>query len=61
MIIKKKKGYNYDPNTWNGKILIDPRFTKRKILGNKYPNIWNYKFLANKNLVKKKIEEILKS
>jgi hypothetical protein len=32
MIVKKKKGWNFDPNTWDGKFIIDKRLTKRKIL-----------------------------
>jgi hypothetical protein len=31
MIIKKPKGYNYDPNTYNGKFLVHPKLTKKKI------------------------------
>jgi len=31
MIIKKKKGWNTDPNTFNGKFLVHPKLTKKKI------------------------------
>ena len=31
MIVKKRKGWNFDPNTWNGKFIIDKKLTKKKI------------------------------
>ena len=31
MIIRKKKEWNRDPNTWNGKFLVDLKLTKKKI------------------------------
>jgi len=31
MIIKKKKGWNFDPNTYNGKFLVHPKLSKKKI------------------------------
>jgi len=31
MIIKKRKGWNFDPNTYNGKFLINKNLTKKKI------------------------------
>jgi len=31
MIIKKKKGWNFDPNTYNGKFYIPCKIDKKKI------------------------------
>ena len=31
MIVKKRKGWNRDPNTYNGKFLVHPKLTKKKI------------------------------
>jgi len=31
MIVKKRKEWNRDPNTWSGRFLVDPRLTKKKI------------------------------
>jgi len=31
MIIKKKKGWNFDPNTWNYKFYIPYKIDKKKI------------------------------
>jgi len=32
MIIKKRKGWNFDPNTYNGKFYIPYKIDKKKIL-----------------------------
>ena len=32
MIVKKRKGWNFDPNTWNGKFYIPYKIDKEKIL-----------------------------
>jgi len=32
MIVRKKKEYNKDPNTYNGKFLVHPKLIKKKIL-----------------------------
>ena len=32
MIVKKRKGWNFDPNTWNGKFYIPYKIDKKKIL-----------------------------
>jgi len=51
MIVKKRKEWNRDPNTWDGKFYIH------------YKNPWNGKFFIpckiDKKIDKKKIEEIL--
>jgi len=31
MIVKKRKEWNRDPNTWDGKFLVDKNLTKEKI------------------------------
>jgi len=31
MIIKKKKGWNTDPNTWDGRIHVPQKIDKEKI------------------------------
>jgi hypothetical protein len=32
MIVKKRKGWNFDPNTWNRKFYIPYKIDKKKIL-----------------------------
>jgi len=67
MIVKKKKGWNFDPNTWNGKFYIpykNPWNRKFYILRKRkgwifYPNTWNYKFYIPYKIDKEKIKKIL--
>ena len=36
MIVKKKRGYATDPNTWSGKPIFDPVINRGKLRKNPY-------------------------
>jgi len=57
--IKKKKGWNNDPNTWSGKIYVPPNIVKKKKGWNNDPNTWSGKIYVPPNIDKEKIKRIL--
>ena len=61
MIVKKRKGWNFDPNTWNGKLYNPYKNPWNRKIYMPYKNTWNGKFYIPCKIDKKKIEEILKS
>jgi len=56
MIMKKKKEWNRDPNTWNGRFYI---LGKRKDW-NRYSNIWGRRFYIPEEQ-RKKILDLIKN
>jgi len=61
MIVKKRKGWNFDPNTWDGKFYIPYKNPWNRKIYMPYKNTWNGKFFIPCKIDKKKIEEILKN
>ena len=59
MIVKKRKEWNRDPNTWNGKFYIPYKNPWNRKIYMPYKNTWNGKFFIPCKIDKKKIEEIL--
>ena len=61
MIVKKKKGWNNNPNTWSGKIYVPPNMDiiKKKKGWNNNPNTWSGKIYVPPNIDKEKIKRIL--
>ena len=59
MIVKKRKEWNFDPNTWDGKFYIPYKNPWNRKIYMPYKNTWNGKFFIPCKIDKKKIEEIL--